>query len=217
MRYAAARMAELLACPFCREMFPRGEAGVCPSCGLKLEEMSKLGPSYDAVIEADWPEKPEYEPLGFWYWRRGRLALAAAAALGLAAFFLPWIHETTPEILTLTGFQLARRLGWLWACAVSWGVLIPTVLSRQSVARMRGARVAAALFCAIPLVSALVLLATPPAPPPNLRYPFAFHFGAGLWATIAVSLLSLPFAVRFGGKTDDLPMARGTSAGEVVN
>ncbi len=208
---------ELLACPFCREMFPVGETKVCPSCGLKLEQMSRLPPSYEASLEPDWPEKPEYEPLGWLYWRRGRLALLVAAALGMTAFFLPWIHETTPEIMTLTGFQMARRLGWMWACAVSWGVLIPTVLSRRSVAGMRGARVAVALFCAIPLVTALVLLIRPPAPPPNLRYPFAFHFGAGLWATLAVSLAALPFAVRFGGKLDDLPMPRGGSAGEVVN
>jgi hypothetical protein len=201
-------MGKLVACPFCREMFGAGEAQVCPSCGLPLAPVAKLPASYEAQLETEWPEKPEWEPLPWTYWRRGRAALTGFALAGAVAFFLPWIHQTAPDLVTLSGFDIARRVGWIWACLVSWGMLLPTVLSRRSVATMRGARAATGLFVGIPAVSALVLLLRPPRPPANIHFPFAIHFGLGLYATLALAIVALPFAVRFGGRLDDLPVTR---------
>ena len=215
--YAVVIVANLVACPFCREMFQAGEADLCPSCGLALSDLAKLPPSYEAKLEDDWPDKPEWETLPLLYWRRGRLALLIAAVIGVVLFFLPWIHETAPDRYDFTGFELARRLVWMWACAVSWGMLIPVVLARRSVARMRSARVAASLFCAIPLVSAVVLMLAPPHPPPNLRIAFAFHFGIGLYGTVVVAALVLPFAIKFGGRIDDLPTQKGHGRHEHLN
>ena len=59
------------------------------------------------------------------------------AVLGLCAFFAPWVRETAPEIRDLSGFDLARRLGWMWAPAVAFFVMIPLALTRRSVHAMR--------------------------------------------------------------------------------
>lgn len=194
-------------------MFRAGEAEVCPACGLALEPLAKLGPSYDAQIESDWPSEPEWEPLPFTYVGRGRAALMLASAIGAILFFLPWIRETAPDLVDLSGYDIAHRLGWLWACLVSWAMLVPILLSRRSVMRMRGARAAVSLFCAIPLIGALVLLSVPPRPPSNIRFPFAFHFGYGLYGTIVLALLALPFAVSFGGRVGVQKEAQGNGKG----
>lgn len=179
-------------------MFKSGEVEVCPACGLPVSDLAKLPPSYDAQIEPDWPAEPEHETLPLLYWRRGRAALIGVSIAGLAVFFAPWIVETAPEIETLTGFDLAQRLGWVWGAAVAWFVLIPTVLSRRTLDKMRGARVIASVFCGVPLMTTAVLLLMPPRP--RLRIPMVFHYSWGLYATIAVALVALPFAATFGGK-----------------
>jgi magnesium-transporting ATPase (P-type) len=199
MRYAGATVAKLLACPFCREMFEAGEADACPSCGLALESVAKLPPSYEAELETELPEAPEWRTLPWWTWRRGRGALLLCAVAGAVLFFLPWIRVTIPDPADLSCFELSRRLGWTWACLVSWLTLIPTVLSRRSVAGMRGARAVAALFCAVPMVTALVLLLRTPS---RGLVPLRFTYGVGLWATVVLALIALPFAVRFGGRLD---------------
>ena len=124
-------MKGLLACPFCREMYERTEARTCPSCGLGLECMSKLPPSYDAqTLEPVEPLPPHMETLPWTYIGRGRGLLLALSFVGFALFFAPWVRETIPEIRELSGFGFAQKLGWMWAPAVAWFVLVPLVLSR---------------------------------------------------------------------------------------
>ena len=214
MSYAALSLSDLIACPFCRELYRPGEATVCPTCGLDLEPMSKLPPSYEATLEDDWPEKPEWETLPVTFWRRGRGPLVVAGALGVVLFFTPWVHVQVPEIATLSGFDIARTLGWVWGCLVAWVTLVATVTSRRSVAKMRGARVVTALFCAIPLVTIVVLILTPPG---GGLVPVRFTYAVGFYATLAVAAVALPFALRFGGRIDDLPLTRGRSAGETLH
>ncbi|MFW5741593.1 MAG: hypothetical protein ACOC1F_14675 [Myxococcota bacterium] len=214
MGYAAFTLTELLACPFCRELFPPGEVQVCPTCGLPLTPMSKLPASYEASLEDDWPEEPEWEDLGWGFVRRGRGALMAAAIVGTALFFAPWVHVTAPEIVTLTGFELARTLGWIWGCLVSWLMLLATVVSRRSVAKMRGARVAAALFSALPLVTMVVLLLTPPT---SSLVPIRFEYAWPFYATGALGAVALGFALRFGGSMRDLPSRQGSSRGQTLH
>lgn len=209
-----ARVSKLLACPFCRELFAAGEQRSCPTCGLELENLTKLAPSYEAQLEDDWPEKPEWEVLPAGYWRRGRGALVVLGTLGAVLFFVPWVHVTVPEVSSLSGYDIARALGWAWGPLVSWIMLIATGLSRRSVAKMRGARVAAGFFCAIPLVTAAVMLL---APPRGGLVPVRFDYALGFWLTAATAVVAMPWAVRFGGRLDDLPMPRGTSRGEMLN
>lgn len=214
MGYAALALSDLLACPFCRELYQPGEAKVCPTCGLSLTPMSKLPLSYEAQLEEPWPEKPEWETLPWAYWRRGRGALVVAGLLGVALFFVPWIHVTAPEVATYTGFDLARALGWIWGCLVAWVMLVATAASRRSVAKMRGARVAAALFCAVPVVTVIVIALTPPS---SGVVPVRFTYVWPFYASAVLGALALGFAVRLGGSLSDLPVPRGGSHGETLH
>jgi hypothetical protein len=205
----AAGVARLLACPFCRELYPEGEADKCPECGVGLKPMEELPPSLEALAEevaSGNVVPPEERPLPRTYFGRGRGALLVLGLLGLAFFFAPWVEMTRPEIASYSGFELARgRAGWLWGGAAAWFILVPLVWTRRSVARMRGVRIICCLFAAMTLGEVAVMMALPPR---GSRYlSFEFHWGWGIYASGLVSLLALYFAARFGGRIDDLPAA----------
>lgn len=206
----------LLACPFCREMFEEGEAEACPVCGMKLAKLEKLPPSLDAMHdEAGVPTTPELELLPWSYLGRGRGLLVALAAVGIVLFFLPWVRLTLPYIDAKSGFDLAhQRIGWLWASFVGWSVLIPTVLTRRTIAHLRGARVAAAFLSAIPAVAVGILLSKPPH---GGRIPVRYTWDWPIYAVLAVSLVAVLVSVRLGGPIDDIRVSRGTSKGQPVH
>lgn len=212
-RYA--RGVPLLACPFCREMFQQKEHDACPVCGVPLVAQGSLPLSDDALSEDGLSREPEWEPLPVTFLGRSRGALAVLSLLGLAAFFLPWVHLTMPDIVSYTGFTLARRLGWAWGGAVAWFVLVPTVLSRRSIMQMRGARVAASFLAAVPGVTASMLLARPPHGMHGV--PLRFTWEPGIYATVALSVVAVGFALFFGGRVDDIKVRRGSSAGQTVH
>jgi hypothetical protein len=205
-------VSDLIACPFCHELFARGEAQVCPACGLTLTDASKLPLSHDAMAEDDFgiPIQPHLEALPWFEMRRGRGVLLAGAVLGFVAFFAPWVNMTSPEIHLLSGVDLAKRSGWIWGAAVAWFILFPMTLTRRSIDQMRGARVAAAFLSAIPVVTVSILWLRPP----HTRYvPIRFEWGWGLYATMVLGLVATFAAVRFGGRIDDIKVARGAVAG----
>ena len=202
----------LLACPFCRELFERRERRTCAVCGVALVPLDRLAPSGE---EQDDLPQPEHDPLPLTSLGRGRGPLALLAVLGLFAFAGPWVNLTLPDIVTYTGADLARRIGWVWAAGVAWFVLVPVVVTRCSIAQMRGARVAAAFLSAIPGLTAALLWARPPHASHGV--PLRFAFGVGLYATVGLSLAALAFALSFGGRTDDMSVRRGSSAGEVLH
>jgi hypothetical protein len=208
----------LLACPFCREMFDRRERRSCPVCGVPLVPLEKLAPATAAALGDDdeelW-EAPEHRPLPWTYLGRGRAFLAILAVVGLGVFFLPWVRLTMPEWVDYSGFALARRLGWTWGPAVAWFVLLPTVLTRRSIMQMRGARVAAAFLCAVPGITAAILLLRPPHGVHGV--PLRFTFGAGLYASLALSITGVLVGAVFGGRIDDIRLERGSSAGKLVH
>ncbi|HKQ71020.1 MAG TPA: hypothetical protein VJT73_16855 [Polyangiaceae bacterium] len=205
-------MSDLIACPFCHELFAKGEAKECPACGLALADLSKVAVSHDALAEDDFgiPIEPHREELPWFEMRRGRGILLAGAVLGFVAFFAPWVNMTSPEIHVMSGADLARRSGWIWGAGVGWFVLLPMALTRRSIAQMRGARVAAAFLSAVPLVTVAVLWLLPPH---ARRVPIRFDWGWGLYATGALSLVATLAAVRFGGRMDDIRVSRGVVAG----
>lgn len=205
----------LLACPFCREMFQSTERKTCGVCGVPLVAFEKLPRSAEALGEDGVPHEPAWEPLPFTYLGRSRGALVLLAVLGLAAFFAPWVHMTMPDVVSFSGFDVSRRIGWSWGAGVAWFVLVPTVLTRRSVMKMRGARVAASFLAAVPAVTAAVLLARPPHGTHGV--PVAFSWAAGLYVTLALSVAAVAFAIFFGGRVDDIPLRRGSSAGQVVH
>jgi hypothetical protein len=137
------------------------------------------------------------------------------AVLGLVAFFLPWVHLTMPDIVSYSGFTIARRLGWAWGAAVAWFVLIPTVVTRRSIMKMRGARVAVSFLAAVPGVTAAMMLSRPPHGSPGM--PLQFTWEVGVYATLVLSVVAVAFALVFGGRVDDIKVGKGTSAGQVVH
>ena len=158
MGYSAA--VGLVACPFCREMFEKGEAETCPVCGMSLVAFESLAPSIEAEDQV--PVDPHDEKLPWTYLGRGRGALALLGIVGLALYFLPWMHVEVPFIRFYTGFDLGRSLGWAYGGGVGWLVLIPTILSRRTIRQMNGARVAAGFLSAISGIETLVLWLFPP-------------------------------------------------------
>ena len=217
-RYAPS-VPRLLACPFCRQLFRTGETGTCPDCGLRLEPMDQLPASLDGLAEeANWaePVAPEDRPLPWTHVGRGRGALGLLALLGLAAFFLPWIEMHVPNQESLSGFDLARhRLGWMWGGSVGWFITVPLVLSRRSIAQMRGVRVILAVFAAMTLVEVVVLLGFPPRH--SALRALEFDWGPGLYLSALVSALGIAAALRFGGPPDrprSLPKPSGAESRE---
>jgi hypothetical protein len=173
-------------------------------CGVALTDISKLPPSSDASDESyAEPLPPHMEPLGWAYAGRGRAALIGIALAGLAMFLAPWVVEQAPELRTLNGFAMAQRLGWLWAPAIAWFVMLPLVMTRRSIYKMRGARVAVAFLGLIVLTTVGVRLAF--IPTTSILRPVRFAWGFGLYATGILGALTLLFATRFGGRLDDLP------------
>jgi len=199
-------MAALRACPFCRKLYTSGEAKTCPECDIALVGMSQLPPSLDALeddADAGQITFPENATLPVTYMGRGRGALLALSALGLFAFFLPWVELTTPESVVYSAFDLARgRAGFLWGGATAWLVMIPLVITRRTIARMRGVRVVTVMFAAMTLTEALMLWLLPP---PRGLTPLELHFRYGLFLSGAISIAGMVVAARFGGSLDNLP------------
>ena len=206
----------LVACPFCRDLFESGEASHCPTCGITLASVATLPPSATLLHELDDDDDrgPAHDRLAWRYLGRGRGAAVGLALIGVALFLLPWIDMTLPYTAQLSGWDLARRMGWSWGALVAWVVLVPTVASRRSVAQLRGARVAAAFLAAIPAVTASILLAFPPH---SSLIPVRLHFEWPIYATVAVSVAALAVGIRLGGRTDVLVTKRGRTGDETLH
>ncbi len=211
------RPVPLDACPFCREMFESGEASHCPTCGIALADVTKLPPSPTLRHESDeWDEDlgPEHDPLPWTYLGRGRGLMLALSLAGIALFLLPWIDMTLPYVARLSGWDLARRMGWSWGALAAWVVLVPTIASRRSVFALRGARLAAAFLAAVPAITAAILLAFPPR---SGLVPVQIRFDLPIYLTVVVSLAAVGVGLRLGGRVDVLVARRGTSSGQTLH
>lgn len=204
----------LIACPFCREMFELGEAKECPVCGMALVAFEKLPPSLETHDEFGLPRDPLHELLPWTFRGRMRGALAVVGLVGAVLFFLPWVHQTLPQDYIFSGYWLSRRLGWLWGAGVGWLVLVPTVLSRRTIAQMRGARVAAAFLSATSLVSCAILYMFPPHSP---HYKPHFTFEPAFWLTALVSCVAIGLSLKLGGSVEDITLTRGRVTGEALH
>jgi hypothetical protein len=222
------RVARLLACPFCRSLFPSAEARQCPECGVKLVPMESLPASLDVAAdehEAGEIVLPDQRLLPWNYFGSNRGALLAIAALGLLLFFAPWVELRMPEESVRSGFDLARgRAGWLWGGAAGWFVMLPLVWTRRTIRRLRGIRLVTALFAAMTLIEAGMLLSTPPQP--SHHVPLEIVWRWGIYASLANAVLGIVSAARLGGDLRHLPRivtdisspdSRETSSGETLH
>jgi len=205
-------VSQLLACPFCRELFDRTETERCPECDIPLEPLHRLPPSYELIEEeaARWEQtRPEDERLAFGDVRRGRGVLLGVALASLLVFSLaPWVSVTAPYTAVRSGYSLASGpLGFLWGGATAWLVTIALVLSRRSIRQMRGVRAILMLFAAMTGSEVAVLLVMSPS---RMRdVPVAYSWQWGLFAALALSALGVLLAARFGGP---LPTSAGASS-----
>jgi hypothetical protein len=196
----------LIGCPFCEELFPEGEATACPVCGVPLRPVDKLPPTYETRL-AQAAElaavAPEDRVVPWWYFRRSRGALILVAMGGLGAFFAPWIVLYKPDEIIYTGLSLSRaRGGWFFGAAAGWFVMIPLVVTRRTVYKMRGVRIITAMFAGLSVVETVELMVFPPHG--NRFVPLAFEWGWGLYASLALGILGVVLGARFGGRIDDI-------------
>ncbi|HEU4409200.1 MAG TPA: hypothetical protein VFS43_28335 [Polyangiaceae bacterium] len=203
-------MRGLVACPFCRELFPVGERKHCPFCEVDLVRSSRLPPADPALSDdesAPPPPGPDERRLPWWSPAHGRGPLALVALAGLVAFGLPWVRLDAPERAVFTGVEVAQRTGLAWAAAVAWFTLLPLVLSRRSARAMRGVRLIAAVLAAIPALIAGSLLLNPPAAAQvrGVVVPLRFTWGVGLDATLALGLIAAALAALAFGRVPPLP------------
>jgi len=206
MRYASS-VARLLACPFCRSLFASAEERQCPECGVKLVPMENLPESLDVAAdehEAGEIVLPEQRRLPWNYFGRSRGALLLIALCGLVLFFAPWVELRMPEFSVRSGFDLARgRAGWLWGGAAGWFVMLPLVWTRRTIQRLRGIRLVTALFAAMTLIEACMLLSTPPRARHGMPLEIVWRWG--IYASLLTSVAGIVAALRLGGKLQDLP------------
>jgi hypothetical protein len=201
-----------MACPFCREMFQPSERRTCPTCGLPLARLEDLPAAAVVGDELAEPIGPEDVTLPFAFTGHRRGLLFALALAGLAVFFLPWAHELAPERLTLSGPQLAQRLGTMWSPLVAWFVMVPLIASRRTMSKMRGARVAIAFLAAMSAIAGLTRIFFPPKG--TAIDPHIVEWGLGLYANVALSFATLVAVTGFGGKRVD---ATATTAARATN
>ncbi len=207
---------QLFACPFCRQMFTKGEVETCPECDIKVQPLAELPPSAEAqALDPEQQTPPEDEVLPWSYTGRGRGILVIIALAGIAVFFAPWLHETTPEIRTLSGFEFARELPWLWATGVAWFVMAAVVGSRRTIRQMRGTRVAVTFLAAMVLLTVLTryFLKTTSHPYIVLR----FSYGWGMYTSGFLALIAVGLGFRFGGALEDMPTKQDRPEGEVLH
>jgi hypothetical protein len=195
-------MSQLLACPFCRELFERTEAEHCPECDIPLEPLHRLPASPEAALEqaVRWERtRPEDIPLPWRDLRRGRGLLLALALASLVVFALaPWVTLSAPHAEQRTGLSLARGpLGFLWGGALAWFVAFTLVLSRRTIAEMRGVRAVLMAFAAMTLSEVAVLLVMSPQGSRHVQVVYAWAWG--LYAALGLSLAGVLVAARFGG------------------
>jgi hypothetical protein len=206
MRYAG-WVTRLNACPFCRSLFPSSETRQCPDCGVKLVPMENLPDSLDVradELEAGEIVLPEQRRLPWNYFGRNRGAVLLIALLGLGLFFAPWVELRMPEESVRSAFDLARgRAGFLWGGAAGWLVTLPLVWTRRTIQRLRGVRFVTAMFAAMTLIEAAILLSMPPRAQHHVPLEIVWRWG--IFASLATSVVGVITALRLGGKIADLP------------
>jgi hypothetical protein len=173
----------------------------CPDCDVALVPLHQLPPSAETILEREAELErtpPEWKRRAFFDMTRGRGWLLLFCLLGLAGFFQPWFVLYKPEEVVLSGFRIARYFaGWVWAGAVGWFILIPLVLTRRTIADLRGIRAICAFFASLTLGEILVLANV--SPTSKLQIPIEFVSTYGLWWSATASAFATIISLTLGG------------------
>jgi len=184
-------------------MYVESETSICPQCDLPVIPFAELEESEDAKqLDGEEAVDPLDEHLSLQFMGRGRGLLILLGIAGIAAFFGPWLQQTAPELRTWSGYQFARRLGWLWAAGIAWPIMITLTVTRRTIRQMRGARFAIGMLAAIVVTTVAARLVISPTVSPYV--PLRFEYGWGLYAAGVLGLVALFAAWRFGGSIIDL-------------
>ena len=207
-RLCSGRVAGLLCCPFCRELFTEDDAVTrCSDCDVELVPLHVLAPSAESQLELEalaeqTPPVLQSRPL--WNMRRSKGLLLLCALFGLASYALPWFSQTSPETRILTGYELARHhVGWLWGGAIGWFILVPLVFTRRSIAALRGVRMIAAVFASMTALEILVFVNMTASRQTQVLVQFAWEWG--IWVSSFVSAIGTCAAVTLGGSLPETP------------
>jgi hypothetical protein len=193
----------------------------CPDCDVALVPLHQLPPSAETILEreAELEQTPlEWKRLPFFDMSRGRGWLLLLCVLGLVGFFQPWFLLYKPEEVVLSGYRIARHFaGWVWAGAVGWFVLVPLVLTRRTIADLRGIRAICAFFASLTFGEILVLANV--SPTSKSHVPIEFASAYGLWWSAGVSALATLVSLILGGslpKREPLEAAESRGGVRVV-
>jgi hypothetical protein len=173
----------------------------CPECGVDLLALHELPASAESRLEREAEAEripEEFRKRGLFDPGRGRGLLVALAVLGLFGFFQPWFVLRKPDEVVLSGYLIARHFaGWVWAGAVGWFMLIPLIITRRSIASMRGVRAVCVFFAALTAGEILVLANV--SPTSKVHVPIEFGWMWGLFFSATVSIFGTIVALGFGG------------------
>jgi hypothetical protein len=194
----------------------------CPDCDVGLVPLHQLPPSAETQLEREaemMQTPPELKKMPLWDLSRGRGLLLLFAVLGLVGFFQPWFILQKPETLVLSGFRIARYFaGWVWGGAVGWFILIALLVTRRTIASLRGVRAICVFFASLTLGEILVLANVSPTSKVNV--PIEFGWAYGLWWSALVSGLGTIVALGLGGaippRADPSQEKRGPASNRVV-
>jgi hypothetical protein len=194
-------MRELLACPFCRELYRAEEGTRCKVCDVDLvplgslplsEDARELEPSTEVVLH------PDDQKFPIWHLGHYRGPLFFVSLGGLFAFFLPWLEVSMPDPVAISGFDIARgRSPWFWGGALGWFVLLALLITRRSAYELRGVRVISATFSVLTALEVIMLWLRPPTAGPYVKV--LFEWGYGLYLSFALSLASTGLSLLLGG------------------
>ncbi len=167
---------------------------------MELVPLETLGPSAEQLLARQLELEAVPTDLrlrSFYDGGAQRGVLAVVAVVGLVGFFQPWVTILRPDAAQLSGFELAAgRVGWLWAGACAWLVLLALVLTRRTLRAMRGVRVIAALLASLTAWEIAFLVVS--AQSGTGLVTTELRFELWLWLSAAASLVGVVSGMIFG-------------------
>lgn len=199
-------MADLLMCPFCKELYE--DERVCPVHDLELIAPTEIRP--------DRLDPREHDYFAMREMRYGRGWLLAASILLLVGFFLPFVTLMQRVTLNLLAFEVAlRRAPNLWTLILVSGICLSVFFRTKSRFAFRRQRIGLGLLASLAALSlgytvTRIWLAAEAQSAAREAVHTEFRFGVFVLALGVVSLTVAAF--RAGGEPPRETFASGAAA-----